>query len=306
MRWVIGILLVVNLLVLLWQGFISPPQTAGGQPLPPPDIGNLRLISERGGGDAPPAAPSTASPPQNAGSPTAPASETGALPERDVFAPAVEPVEVMAERPVDPAAAPSPGAQMPDSPVQEPGPAAQVADDKPLRPEKTPPAVPATSAAAKPRPAVAERLPCWDVGNFAERAQAQAIASELPPGLDQLDVVSGELAQVIGYYVLVPAAQDRDIARAMEARLKEKGFRDTWRFRSGPLENAISLGLFNRQRNAAQHAARVRGEGFDVVLREKTRPVPVFRLRVQGGDTQINRKIMKRLGAGSFEQVECP
>ena len=144
------------------------------------------------------------------------------------------------------------------------------------------------------------------MGNFAERAQAESAADELPPGLALVAIADRELTRVTGYYVLVPAVPDRQEARATEARLKEKGFGDTWRFRSGPLENAISLGLFNRQRNAEQHATRIRAEGFDVVLREKTRAVPVFRLKVQGRDTETHSRIMRRLGAGNVEQVECP
>jgi hypothetical protein len=308
MRWIIGILLLVNLLVLLWQGFISPPQTVGGQPLAPPDIGNLRLISERGVGEMPPVESPTALMAKRSAAATAPSSGAGALPRPDVAARIPAPVDALAPGPGDTDAKPPVVAEEEADPARgENVPAEQPIVDKPVRPGKEEqPVAPPAREPARNEPAPASNLLCWDVGNFAERAQAQAAAEELPPGLELLDVVAGELSQVIGYYVLVPAAADRDLARATEAQLQEKGFRDTWRFRSGPLENAISLGLFNRQRNAEQHAARIRGEGFDVVLREKTRPVAVFRLRVRGKETQINRKISTRLGAGIVETVDCP
>mgnify|MGYP000441079401 CR=1 FL=1 len=68
---------------------------------------------------------------------------------------------------------------------------------------------------------------------------------------------------------LVPIG-DLPVLEIVIRQLADAGFEDTWLFRSGPLRNAISLGLFRREASARRHAERVGDKGFSTELKENT------------------------------------
>jgi len=274
MRWAIGILLLANLAFALWQG-VQPPPGGSQVALPEPDVGNLRLLSERElprPGTAPAAAAAIPAEPQvlalpQPGAPEPPEAEASRL---DVASP-----EPVAESPVEP---------------QRPPEAAAVA----------------VPAPAQPAPAPVPETVCWDVGQFADQEQAEAAQARLPIGISLLDIVESEVEQISGYYVLIPAAATHAEAKATVARLKENGISDTWLFTGGSLKYAISLGLFSKQSNASRYAERLRKKGFAVVVQEKIRISSVFRLRVRGADLGVNQRALKREFGEHVQQLACP
>lgn len=258
MRWAIGILLVLNITVLLWQGMQSAPSVE--QPVPEPDVGNLRLLSER-------------------------------LP-REVQSstqPVIKPLIPAAIQVEPEKAAQRPAPSVPESRPSQPKPS-------PLAKREPPPVVP-----PKPEPAMI----CWEVGDYPGESQANTAVAALPAGSQVLEVVKVQERQVDGYYVLLPAADTQEEAKANLARLKNEGVTDTWLFRSGPLKNAISLGLFNNRVNAERHAARIRGKGFKTQLREKGSGEDIYRLRLKGPDSEATNRVLQKMSAGYLKEIPC-
>jgi hypothetical protein len=278
MRWAIGILLVLNLMFFLWQGFIAPEHTAR-QTLAEPDVGNLRLLSE-----LPPALEEgvgTAS--------TQPLPRPASLEKLQ----AEPPLEPSPKKPVEPVET-----ALERKPVTVPAPLATPTPAKPA------PAKP--SEVAQPEPDPLPELVCWEFGNYPGESQANTAAGALPLGLERVDVVKGEALKVTGYYVLIPAADNLKTAEDTLARLKENQIRDTWLFRSGPLKNAVSLGLFSQRNNAERLADKVRKRGFEVILKEKGTKKEVYRLQVRGRDTAVNARAVKKLSLAEPQRIPCP
>jgi hypothetical protein len=145
-------------------------------------------------------------------------------------------------------------------------------------------------------------LLCWEVGNYPGEAQAQTAAKRLPDGLKPVGVAKTTASQVAGFYVMVPPAGSQEDAQATLVRLKQKGIADTWLFRSGPYENAISLGLFSNRTNAERQAGKVRAKGFEIELREKRADKEVYRLRVSGRDARA----VEKFAGGTHKRIPCP
>ena len=284
MRWAIGILLVLNLMFFLWQGFIAPEQSTRPT-LAEPDVGNLRLLSE-----LPPAedAVGTAITQPLPRPPSAERIQAGRTTEPSAKK-TVEPVETVPERKPAIVAAPL---------VATPGPATTPtsAEPAPAKPTEVP----------QPESDPLPEMLCWEFGSYPGESQANTAAGALPLGLERIRVVKGEATKVTGYYVLIPAADDFKSAQDTVARLEENQIKDTWLFRSGPLKNAVSLGLFSRRNNAERLADRVRKKGFEVILREKGTKKEVYRLQVRGRDTPVNVRAVKKMSVGESQQIACP
>jgi len=265
MRWAIGILLVLNLMVVMWHGFIVPGDD-GTKPLPDPDVGSLRLLTE-----LPP-------------------------PDVDLGDAATQPLRqpVVAAKPTE-SVEKKPAAQKQLPPVE---PVKPIVERKPV----------VTVPAPIKKAPVAE-LPeavCWEFGSYPGESQAKTAAGALPLGLTSIGVVKGQAKRVTGYYVLIPAANDLKTAEGTVASLKEKQVRDTWLFRSGPLKNAISLGLFSQRHNAERLAASVRKKGFDAVLREKSTSREIYRLQVWGRDNELNARTVRKMSIEEPLRIPCP
>ena len=328
MRWLIGILLVGNLVLLLWQG-IGGDQPSASQSLPQPDVGNLRLLSERPSGPSAQtsqAAPTVAAakPPAVVSPPAAPVAATVPPQAVAVAAPLV------AARPaaVPPRALPiasvlvaAPSAQTPQPAAPESTVAAQTPS---LQPEvtaepETNTEVAASASAPVPSPApapAAQAAPvvdlnpikpsaaCWEAGRF--ESEPLAAAAGLPYGVERVKVLERDMRQVTGFYVLIPPAADRATAKQTVQQLKLKGVRDTWIFTGGDLRHAISLGLFSKRRNAQGFADSVSAKGFDVQLREKTKSIPVFALLLKSAQGESAQPRMQRRFGDSLKSVACP
>jgi len=164
------------------------------------------------------------------------------------------------------------------------------------------------TAPASPKRAGSKVSPkpvCWEFGSYSDVAQADKAASALSQGFESIGTVKAEANEIIGYYVLIPAAENREAAQQTLARVEESEIRDFRLFRSGPLENAISLGVFSQRDNAERWADAVRNKGLDVVVREKAAPKEVYRLRVKGADTPESSLALKQISDGTIQQVAC-
>lgn len=245
MRWLLGLLLLINLMIFLWGNLIQRP--AEREPvLAAPGAGTIRLLSELDGtqlaalsaeqGDAEIAAASR---------PAEPVPLQPVVPEEGPL-PAVAEREVVAQEP---------------PPVTEQEPiVAEAVETTPLSPA----VIPATPEAAEETEVKIAPV-CGRVGGYPKRADAVLIANAIHEkhGFDT-DLVEEILETRQGYWAMIPEAETRERALQTAERLKAKGVRDIWIFGKPPHKNAISLGLFGVEKNALQQARRVRALGFNV------------------------------------------
>lgn len=129
------------------------------------------------------------------------------------------------------------------------------------------------TAAQSPPPAETERqtLQCGTIGLFEKRSQAELLSVQLRAlGLEP-EILSESRSDQAGYWVLVPPQPDRESALRIAKRLEAAGVADLWRFTSGPLVNAISLGLFRDLERARARKAKMARMGFDTEIRPRYR-----------------------------------
>lgn len=123
--------------------------------------------------------------------------------------------------------------------------------------------------------AAGEQAPteCFTVGPFdsdeaAGRARQRLAGLGLGP--DQRVLTEEE---VYGYQVLLPPYPDREAALAATRKLVEKGIDEYFVVTDPELENAVSLGLFQRKRFAVRHTAYLEELGFEPEMRVRTEAV---------------------------------
>ena len=148
------------------------------------------------------------------------------------------------------------------------------------------------------------RQACWELGPFEQASEAERL--QLPTGIQRLKIGRSRVRVPAGFYVLVPPAANREAARQTVERLKAKGVRDSWLFASGPLRNAISLGMFSKQENAMRRKRQIEKMGFAVRLQRRERVVEGHVVMVKGLDIPANVRLLDRLAAGQLRRVKCP
>ncbi len=184
---------------------------------------------------------------------------------------------------VEPLATPTESAE----PGVAPGPeAAGVIDEQPPvpdqvsstervaeRPAEVTPETAALSVDVSPVPEASEVLPdaaaaCYRVGPL-KAEDADELIAGLPDTIALLSDSTEPTQALIGYYVLIPPLGSIAEGNKKLEELKEAGIADTWLFRRGEYQFAISLGLFSRESSAERHAANVGKKGFDVEVRQR-------------------------------------
>ncbi len=145
---------------------------------------------------------------------------------------------------------------------------------------------------------------CWEIGPFQQADEARALV--LPRGIRRLAIRRARVRVPAGYYVLVPPAVDREQALQTVERLREKGVRDSWLFPSGPLRNAISLGMFSKQENAMRRRRQIEDMGFSVQLKRRERTVEGHVVIARGLDIPANERLLDRVTKGLWRRVACP
>ncbi len=265
MRWLVGILLLANLVIFLWGYSRTPtPQITRA---PAPDVPNLQLLRE--------VSPTTdgqlASAGGDGGTTRAIALAAAPLPEspRPTHQPPpeVQPAK-QPERPLRPTA---PGPRIEKATAAE----AVAATESPETAREVVPPLPPTTVEKAPRPAPL-LLQCGRLGPFSTREAADEARAGLEGLGGEADVVKSEIRQPAGYWVLIPPLPDREAGKITVEKLKAAGISDIWLLAKGSMRNAISLGQFGSESNARRRAETVRAAGFEVEVRQKTRRVPRY------------------------------
>ncbi len=324
MRWLIGLLVVLNVLVFLYghlrlgQGSRSP---SDAETRVRPDVGSIRLVAVRVADRpvAPHASPPEALPPASATAPisidTAPSDATKSTVEPAPEASETDGPSVMAGQ-EQPSA--SPAAEGPlvvparSEEMEEPAEPAESSRLEPEAKETTPDAAeaaqetnaPKTEAGEVPVPAVSSRY-CGEVGPFRSRAQARRLLRTL--GLESgFELYKRPTPVVSTWWVYIPPAADRKVARRMVERLKAAGVTDLWLMPDGEWRNAISLGLYSREGAARGRAEALRKQGFEVEIKPRTTEKMRYWIRFHRQPDSVVQRLEKGLQEGrTIEYGAC-
>lgn len=126
-----------------------------------------------------------------------------------------------------------------------------------------------SAAASVGLPENASNHGCFEIGPIQDRETADSYLSLLASTATDARVVirSGDVPD--GWWVIYPKASTREAALANRQMLLNNGIYETWLFDKGPMEGAISLGIYPTQAEAqvAQQNLVEKGIGVKLVPR---------------------------------------
>lgn len=146
---------------------------------------------------------------------------------------------------------------------------------------------------------------CGRTGPIKDRKRAKAANQRLEEaGLRSL------LQEVVeptdkGYWVLIPPLADQAEGERMVAKLRDKGVKDMWLFTRGELSNAISLGLYNRRKNAEIRRQQLEALGFEVEVRPRVEPKLHYQLSFSGRDSGLVDRVRRLLPRQASRPMPC-
>ena len=103
---------------------------------------------------------------------------------------------------------------------------------------------------------------CYRLGPVDARPSAEKLAGWLDSENLVTTIEEKEVKKQSGYWVLFPPSESTQEALKKLREIKASGINDVWRFTSGKLRNAISLGLFKLRQNAEGAKKRAEEKGF--------------------------------------------
>lgn len=137
---------------------------------------------------------------------------------------------------------------------------------------------------------------CAMVGYVETRSAAEEISVRLRALGLKPELQSETRNEQAGYWVLIPQQATRREAVKIAKRLEESGVSDLWRFTSGELVHAISLGLFRDEVRAGDRKREIDALGFESVIQPRYREKTNYWLRYQANDpTGISDQDWSRL-----------
>lgn len=131
---------------------------------------------------------------------------------------------------------------------------------------------------------------CRTVGFLETRSEAEIISVSLRALGLKPDLQSETSNQQAGIWVLIPPQATRRDAIDISNRLERDGISDLWRFTSGDLVHAISLGLFRNEERADARKKEITALGYEVTVkpryRQKTKYWLYFQDSTPASDTK--------------------
>ncbi|MES9851603.1 MAG: hypothetical protein ABW170_07210 [Candidatus Thiodiazotropha sp. L084R] len=128
---------------------------------------------------------------------------------------------------------------------------------------------------------------CAMVGYVETRSAAEKISVRLRVMGLKPELQSETRNEQAGYWVLIPQQSTRREAVNIAKRLEESGVSDLWRFTSGELVHAISLGLFRDEVRAGDRKREIDALGFNSVVQPRYREKTKYWLSYQANDPAI-------------------
>jgi cell division protein FtsN len=152
---------------------------------------------------------------------------------------------------------------------------------------------------------------CGTVGVFNKRAQAELLSVRMLREGVTTEITSESINQQAGFWVLIPPQKDRNAAIREVKKLEAAGVTDLWRFTSGDLAHAISLGLFRDEGRANARRDKIANLGFDAEVRPRYRQQTNYSLKYRySGVSPLSEARWKELSEQNpeleREEAPCP
>ncbi|MFO1493455.1 MAG: SPOR domain-containing protein [Lysobacterales bacterium] len=128
----------------------------------------------------------------------------------------------------------------------------------------------AASVAAAPADPSAPPRVCQSLGPFETETDMRRALELLTPQTARIQFQESSVDMPRGYWVYLPAYNDRDAALKSARQLNAAGVRDYYVVTAGDHENTVSLGLFRERANAQRRQAQIAALGFPARLEERT------------------------------------
>ncbi|MCG8046457.1 MAG: hypothetical protein N0C89_07195 [Candidatus Thiodiazotropha endolucinida] len=177
----------------------------------------------------------------------------------------------------------------PTEPIAEPLPEVPIAEaETPAEPEFD---VPESDNAVAEIP-TAEVIPvCRTIGYLVSRSDAEIVSVSLRALGLKPELQSETSNEQAGVWVLIPPQATRREAIEISNRLERDGVSDLWRFTSGELVHAISLGLFRNEERAEARKNEIIDLGYEAIIKPRYRQKTKYWLYFQEGTpTSDNKK----------------
>lgn len=163
----------------------------------------------------------------------------------------------------------------------------------------TPPA--ATAAGAIPASVAPGSTTCLALGPFVTPQDLRRAKQSVATQAIRMRSRQEQTTQASGWWVYLPAADNRAQALAQARQLGAKNIGDYFVVSSGDHSNTISLGLFKDPANARKRRDDVTAAGFPARMSERDENVPEYWLDLVLADSNGSnwRERIKAIGAGS-------
>jgi hypothetical protein len=154
-------------------------------------------------------------------------------------------------------------------------------EDLPVTPQTAPkPELSTAVAETAAEPEVTAPI-CRTVGFLESRSDAEIVSVSLRALGLKPDLQSETSNQQAGIWVLIPPQASRRDAIDIAERLERDGVSDLWRFTSGELVHAISLGLFRNQERAEARKKEIADLGYAAIVKPRYRQLTKYWLYFQ-------------------------
>jgi hypothetical protein len=118
---------------------------------------------------------------------------------------------------------------------------------------------------------------CVAVGPFDQFDEVEALRDEILAQGGNAEVVEEEIAAQPDYLVYIATTGSRVVARRLREELKAQAI-DSHIIAGGELQDALSVGVFSRERHARAQYERVSALGYEAKLRDLPRRQTVYHL----------------------------
>jgi cell division protein FtsN len=152
---------------------------------------------------------------------------------------------------------------------------------------------------------------CSIIGYVESRSDAEQISVRLRALGLKPEIQSERRNEQAGFWVLIPPQQTRQDAIKIAKRLERSGVNDLWRFTSGDLAHAISLGLFRDEERAEVRRSEIKALGFESIIQPRYRESTRYWLSFQAtGNNPIKeidwQGLLQDYPQLVAEQIDCP
>ncbi|MBT3091679.1 MAG: hypothetical protein AB2672_01515 [Candidatus Thiodiazotropha endolucinida] len=176
----------------------------------------------------------------------------------------------------------------PTEPIAEPQPEFPIAGaETPAEPEFE---MPDSDNAVAEMPAPEVIPVCRTIGYLESRSDAEIASVSLRALGLKPELQSETSNEQAGVWVLIPPQATRREAIEISNRLERDGVSDLWRFTSGELVHAISLGLFRNEERAKARKNEIIDLGYEAIIKPRYRQKTKYWLYFQEGTPTSDSK----------------